>query len=57
LAESISGILEVYRIADKLLIIMGDNAGNNLTLCDFLYTVLLKSFEEEDHPFCLKPLM
>jgi hAT family C-terminal dimerisation region len=57
LAESVKGILEVFEIAHKLLTLTGDNAGNNLTLCDFLHAALSKSFEEEDHPFRLKPLM
>jgi hypothetical protein len=47
----------LFEIAHKLLTITGDNAGNNLTLCDFLHAALSKSFEEEDHPFRLKPLM
>ena len=44
-------------IAPKLLTITGDNAGNNGTLCDALYTALLKTYDDEDEIFRIKPLM
>ena len=57
MAERVKSILEEFEIAEKLLTVTGDNAGNNLTLCDFLHAELLNRFDEEDDPFRMKPLM
>jgi len=38
-----------------LLTITGDNAGNNGTICDALYTALLKAYDDEDDVFRIKP--
>lgn len=57
MAERVKSILEEFEIAEKLLTVTGDNAGNNLTLCDYLHHELLKRLGEEDDSFRIKPLM
>ncbi|EED11685.1 conserved hypothetical protein [Talaromyces stipitatus ATCC 10500] len=57
LSTIVKSVLEAFQIEHKLLTITGDNAGNNLTLCDYLHADLLKDFDEEDSPFRMKPLM
>jgi len=57
LAEVLVAMLEELGIAQKLLTLTGDNAGNNGTLCDSLHEALLKKYDDEDHEFRMKPLM
>ena len=57
LAEIVLAMLDELEIASKLLTITGDNAGNNGTLCEALQTELLKTYDDEDDPFRMKPLM
>jgi hypothetical protein len=57
LSTIVKSVLETFQIEYKLLTITGDNAGNNLTLCDYLHADLSKDFDEEDSPFRMKPLM
>lgn len=57
LADCLLTMVHELGIAPKVLTITGDNAGNNGTLCDILYTELLKEYEDEDEALHLKPLM
>jgi hypothetical protein len=57
LADSLLNMVHELEIALKLLTITGDNASNNGTLCDALYTELLKTYDDEDDVFRIKPLM
>jgi hypothetical protein len=57
LADCLLTVIQELDIAPKVLTITGDNAGNNGTLCDILYTELLKEYEDEDDALCLKPPM
>jgi len=57
LADSLLTMIHELDIAPKLLTITGDNAGNNGTLCDALYTELRKTYDDEDDAFRIKPLM
>lgn len=57
LSTIVKSVLETFQIEHKLLTITGDNAGNNLTLCDYLHADLSKDFDDEDSPFRMKPLM
>ena len=57
LAEIVLTMLDELVIASKLVTITGDNAGNNATLCEALQTELLKTYDDEDDPFRMKPLM
>lgn len=50
-------MLDELEISSKLLTITGDNAGDNGTLCEALQTKLLKTYDDEDDPFRMKPLM
>jgi hypothetical protein len=50
-------MLGELEIAPKLLTITGDNAGNNGTLCEALQSELLKTYDDKDDPFRMKPLM
>ena len=50
-------MLHKLNITPKLLTITGDNAGNNRTICDTLYTELSKVYDNEDSNFRLRPLM
>jgi len=57
LSAIVRSVLETFGIKHKFLTITGDNAGNNLTLCDYLHADLSKDFDDEDSPFRMKPLM
>jgi hypothetical protein len=57
MADILLTTIQELEIAPKLLTITGDNAGNNGTLCDALYTELLKTYDDEDDEFRIKPLM
>jgi hypothetical protein len=57
LAEIVLTMLDELEIAPKLLTITGDNAGNNGTLCEALQSELLKTYDDKDDPFRMKPLM
>ena len=50
-------ILAELDIALKLLTIIGDNTGNNGTLCDSLHDQLLKKYNNDDDRFRIRPLM
>jgi hypothetical protein len=57
LADSLLTMIHELDIAANLLTITSDNAGNNGTLCDALYTELLKTYDDEEDVFRIKPLM
>jgi hypothetical protein len=57
LAETLLVMLKELEIVLKLLTITADNAGNNGTLCDFLQTELLRTYDDVDDQFRMKPLM
>jgi len=57
MAHILLTMLEELEIVPKLLTITGDNAGNNGTLCDALHADLLKTYDDEDDQFRMKPLM
>jgi hypothetical protein len=57
LAETLLVMLHELEIAPKLLTITAENAGNNGTLCDFLQTELLRTYDDADDQFRMKPLM
>jgi len=48
MAEVLLAMLDELQITLKLLTIIGDNARNNKTLCDTLYTELQKTYNDED---------
>lgn len=57
LTEVFLPMLEELQIAQKLLTVTGDNAGNSKTLCDSLHAELLKTYGDENDQSRLKPLM
>lgn len=57
LADVVLKMLDELDIAPKLLIITGDNAVNNGTLCDSLHDQLLKRYNNDDDRFRIRPLM
>jgi hypothetical protein len=50
-------MLKELQIIHTVLIITGDNTGNNKILCDSIHTELLKPYDDKDNQFRIKPLM